>query len=297
MSDQVPPVFIVGAQRSGTTMLRLMLNAHGSFAVPFESDFLQPLKEGLVRRSLGDKQAVELALDALANEKFTSKGKIVEDRPAVLAHSICTYAELIVAVFTEYAKSRGKPRWGIKTPSYQTQIDVLNELFPDATVVHIVRDGRDVLVSRRGLSWGGHNTPQLAHDWRWQVLMGRKLGRMLGSRYMEIRYEDLVQDPEVSLTQLCAFLGERFDAAMLRYHEHAAAEIPKDSMKWHEASVSAPNKNKIYQWKDKLPLADQILFQEVAGDALAAFGYQPVSAHARIRTGLKRIYYALPGRR
>jgi len=297
MSAQVPPVFIVGAQRSGTTMLRLMLNAHRSFAVPFESDFLQPLNKGLVRKELADKQTVELALDALANEKFTSKGRIVEDKQAILAHQIGTYAELLVAVFTEYAKSRGKPRWGIKTPSYQTQIDVLQELFPDARVVHIVRDGRDVLVSRRSLPWGGDNTPELAHDWRWQVLMGRKLGRMLGSRYKEMRYEDLIQNPEASLRQLCEFLGETFDTGMLKYHEHAAAEMPSDSVKWHEASVSAPDKGKIYQWKNKLPLPDQILFQEVAGDALATLGYEPVSARSRVRTGLKRIYYALPRRR
>lgn len=296
MPHQLPPVFVVGAQRSGTTMLRLMLNAHPSFSVPFETDFLSPLTQGTVTRELRDRTAVESALDALASEKFTAKGQIITDREAILARPISSYAELLDAAFGEYARARGKPRWGIKTPSYQTQIDLLHELFPDARVIHIVRDGRDVLLSRMRIRWARGSTPQQAHDWRWQVLVGRKLGRMLGPLYCEIRYEDLVDDPEIVLRGVCRFLDEPFDDQMLRYPEHSESELPRDSMKWHEKSVSAPDKSKKYEWKKALPLADQIIFQEIAGDALAAFGYEPVLRNAKIRAGLKRIYYALPGR-
>jgi hypothetical protein len=295
MSHQFPPVFIVGAQRSGTTMLRLMLNAHPSFSVPFETDFLSPLTNKEVPRELQDRTAVESALDALAREKFTAKGQIITDRDAILACPIRSYADLLNAAFGEYARARGKPRWGVKTPSYQTQLDLLHELFPDSRIIHIVRDGRDVLVSRRRIRWARGSTPQQAHDWRWQVLLGHKLGRMLGPHYCEIRYEDLVDEPENVLRGICDFVGEPYDDQMLRYRDNSATEMPQESMKWHKMSVLAPDKSKKFEWKKALSLPDQIIFQEIAGDALSEFGYEIVVRRAKIRTGLKRIYYALPG--
>lgn len=287
------PVFIVGAQRSGTTMLRLMLNAHPRFAVPFESDFLAPLARGLVPATFATPDAARAALDALAEEKFTRKAGLVEDKAALLNRPIHTYAELLDAVFGEHARTRGKPCWGIKTPGYATRIDEIHQLFPGARLVHIVRDGRDVALSNRRISWGTSHTPIIAHDWRWQVLTGRKCGRMLGGNYFELRYEDLVRDSERTLRRLCEFLNEPFDPAMLRYHESAANEMPQDSLQWHQNSISAPRAEKVFEWRSALPVADQVLFQEIAGDALDAFGYERVPQGARIRTGFKRAYYAL----
>jgi len=288
------PVFIVGAQRSGTTMLRLMLNAHARFAVPFESDFLRPLVAGNAPREFASSEDIRRAVDALADEKFTMKAAVIADRNEIAASQLRSYADLVIRVFADFARSKGKARWGIKTPGYTTNIDLLHDLFPQARIIHIVRDGRDVLLSRRKIKWGGKNTLKIAQDWRWQVLMGRKLGMMTRGQYMEIRYEDLVQDAPVVLKRICNFLGEEFDANMLSYHEHGKDEMPADSLAWHGSSVSAPDASKIYAWKTQLPRTEQQLFQEIARDALVAFEYEIVPYDGRrIVPRLKRAYYAM----
>lgn len=294
MKETTPlPVFVVGAQRSGTTMLRLMLNSHSRFAVPFETDFLAPMFSGTVPSIFSGPDDARRSLDLLADEKFSRKGCLVADKQVILSRPLRGYSDLLEAVFLEYAHRKSKPRWAIKTPGYVTQIDEINKLFPDARLIHIVRDGRGVALSNRRISWGSSHTPTVAREWRWQVMIGRKTGRMLGDRYYEVRYEDLVLDTESTLRRLCAFLNEPYDAGMLDYHEAAATEMPADSLKWHEASISAPNASKADEWRSALPAADQILFDELAGDALDAFGYPRSTARAPVRTAMTRVYYAL----
>src|SRR5262249_39288177 len=94
-----PPFFVVGAQRSGTTMLRLMLNSHPRIAVPFESEFLRPCQNLAQYGDLQDKSNVEKLLLALADDPWTKKGKIIEEPEAILAEPIATYGDLLTAVF------------------------------------------------------------------------------------------------------------------------------------------------------------------------------------------------------
>jgi hypothetical protein len=196
-------------------------------------------------------------------------------------------------VLRVYARSRGKPRFGVKTPSYASEIDSIHSILPRSRIIHIVRDGRDVAVSNRGVSWGSSHVVRVARDWRWQVLVGRKLGNMLGSQYLEIRYEDLVHSPERELARACEFLDVPFDRSMLDYHETAAGEMPADSLRWHGASVSAPDQRKAGAWRHALSVADQLLFEEAAGDALDLFGYPRANAKAGLALPLKRAYYAV----
>lgn len=286
------PFFVVGVQRSGTTVLRLMLNKHPRIAVPFETDFLQilPLAESI--GPLGERANQRVVLEALAKEPFTAKGEILTDVEAVLRHRAGSFGELLAAVFDEWCKARGKPRWGVKTPGYVTEMDTLALHFPEALFIHIVRDGRDVLLSNKGLSWGSKRLPRVARDWRFKALLGRKMGRMLGEeRYLELRYEDLIRTPRDELRRICAFLGEDYDPMMLTYHEDAEREMPATSLQWHRSSVSRPDASKVFAWQRQMSLADAILFDEYAGDALALFGYERVQRSPTLLTRLKHTYY------
>jgi hypothetical protein len=288
-----PPVVIVGAQRSGTTMLSLMLNSHPDLAVPFESDFLAPLSQGISRVPFASRADAERAVSALAVEPFSRRGGLVEDPLEVLNECPRDYAELVRFVMARYARRRGKRRWGVKSPGYNARLDEVIELWPDAFLVHIVRDGRDVAVSNRHVSWGSCHTPRVARDWRWKVMLGRKSGRMRAGQYHEVRYEDLVRSPGEALSTLCGFLGLRYDSGMLDYHLAARAEMPAGSLQWHESSVSRPDSRKIGAWRSQLPLSDVLLFQEEAGDALETFGYDLVTPRARLSVALRRTYYTL----
>lgn len=288
------PVFIVGAQRSGTTMLRLMLNMHPNLVIPFESVFIPEIYRQLDSYgSLDCKENIARLLEVIADHPFVRRGKLIQDKTAILACNPRTYSELVRAIYAVYAESKGKPRWGDKTPSYVTEIDVLRHLFPDCLVIHIVRDGRDVAVSRRGLHWGSTNLPKLARDWSWQVTLGHKMGAMLDGRYLEIRYEDLVLEPEATLVKVCHFIGEPYSSKMLDYSIGADSEMPAESLSYHRESVQPPNRGKVLMWKQVMSREDQIIFEQVAGETLEVFGYELRGIQSTWRTRLKNLRYAL----
>ena len=292
------PFFVVGSQRSGTTMLRLMLNKHPDLCVPHESGFI--VEQARQADRFGDlAQADNRArlVDAIAAHRFVVAGKLLPDRDAVLAEPAASYAEVVDAIFRCYARARGKRRWGDKTPDYGQDIGVLWSLFPGAQFIHVVRDGRDVALSLRTLSWGSRNMIGLARDWAWKTIVPHKVGAALGPRhYMEIRYEDLVREPEAGLRRICAFLGERYDPAMLSYAEDAAKEVPAGSLQWHRTSVSPPDKARAEAWRTRMSVADRAIFEEHAAEALALFGYELERHPPSWGTRLRKLRYLLVNR-
>ena len=195
------------------------------------------------------------------------------------------------AIFTEYAKRKGKVRWGDKTPSHVMELDVIWKLFPDCRVVHLVRDGRDVALSMRRVDWGSSHIPRVAENWRWMTTLGRKMGAFLGDRYCEVHYEDLVTKPEETLRSICAFLEEPYHENLLRHHLTAQQEMPEESMKWHGDSVRMPDPSKVFAWKHRMSLADRIIFEQVAGAELEMFGYLRENHPQTFGSRLKSLYY------
>ena len=117
------PFFILGAQRSGTTMLRLMINRHPHLAVPHETAFMTVFYPKLSSYGdLANHQNARRLLDDISEYHLVVRGGHVTDKDAILSHSITSYSELINAIMTEYAKSKGKERWGDKTPYYTVDI-------------------------------------------------------------------------------------------------------------------------------------------------------------------------------
>lgn len=291
MRDQhEAPFFVVGAQRSGTTMLRLMLNQHSELCVPFESVFIPAFYRRL--NEYGDlraQESMERLLDDIIADPWVQKAKLVPDRQAVLAQEPVDYAGLVDAIFGAYAQAQGKSRWGDKTPGYVEDLDLINRLFPECRVIHLVRDGRDVALSLAGVSWGSRDLIKNAADWRWKAVLGRKMGGLMGPRYLEVFYEDLVSNPREVLGEICDFLGAEYEDSMLRYSEAAQGEMPARSLRWHRSSIAPPDRSKVQAWRAHMPLSDQIVFDDVAGDALDLFGYQRVR---RQRTWSSRIRYA-----
>lgn len=294
----VCPIFIVGAQRSGTTMLRLMLNAHSHIAIPFESDFIPKFYRRLDEyEDLHQAENISRLLGDIAAQPFVKKSNLVRSRSSVLAQQPQSYSELIAAIYKVYAESEGKIRWGDKDPDYICEIDVLWNLFPRCQIIHIVRDGRGVANSLRKLEWGSRNLLKLARDWSWRVTLGHKMGMMVGPHnFMEIKYEDLVLAPESSLRRICDFLNDSFDQKMLSYHESAAAAMPQTSLKFHASSVRPPDPGKVNAWRHEMGLADQILFEEVAGRTLAEFGYVCEGRRSDWRSKLMELKYSLVDR-
>ena len=276
-------------------MLRLMINSHPNLAVPHETGFITEYMHELDKYGdLGEKSNCRRLLDDIAQHHHVVRGGHISDSNKILAHPIKDYADLVDAILAEYAAAYGKPRWGDKTPSYTSEIDLLWKLFPGCKIIHLVRDGRDVLISQRKMEWMSNSVPRLAEGWRWTTTLCHKVGSVLGDDYyLELRYEELVCDAAGAMRRICDFLGEPFERAMLEHDKVAESMVPTESRKWHEHSVRAPDTSKLYAWKEQLSVSDRIIFEQIAGDALELFGYEIERRPSTLRSKLKKLYYAI----
>ena len=278
-------------------MLRLMLNAHSRLSIPFESAFVPKFYRCADQYGdLAQHQNIARLLEDIRRERHVVRGELIPDAAAVLATGPKSYAGLVNAIFATHAATKSKPRWGDKTPGYGSDLDILWKLFPGSKVIHVVRDGRDVALSNRTLSWGIYSMPRVASAWRWETLLTRKLGHMIDAHYLEVRYEDLVQDPERELRRICTHIGERYEPTMLEYHRSARDEMPRESLQWHGSSVLPPDKGKAFQWQRQLSRTDRIIFEDHAGDALEAFGYLREFLAPTIASRARMLMYAVLGR-
>lgn len=264
------PFFIVGSARSGTTLLRLILNAHRDVAVPPESRFIVELYEGNDIIDVGD-----FLRRLSAHKRFKTWDIPVAVVQGELGETErIGYADAIRSTFKAYADANGKTLWGDKTPRYVESLDLLSGLFPEARFIHLIRDGRNVALSYANVPFGPKTVGKAAALWAKRVLAGRDACPRIGKeRYLEIRYEDLVEDTEGETKDICSFLDLDFDPGMMDYTERARGSVlPRASM-YNPHVKEKPQKN-VRSWESSMP-SDQIeIFEAVAGDVLSLLGYE-----------------------
>ena len=279
-------------------MLRLMLNNHPNLAIPHETAFITTFYPKLADYGdLSEAPNRRRLLADVTRYHLVERGQLIPDPEAVLRRQIVNYRDFIEAIFQAYAESQGKPRWGDKTPFYTTDIDIIRTIFPDCKIIHLVRDGRDVILSQRKMEWMSSNLPKLARDWAWKATLVHKVGAVLGPDFLEVYYEDLVRDPKETLEQICRFLEEPYLPEVLSFAEIAESVVPKESRQWHQNSIRSPDPTKLGQWRIKLPKADRIIFEQEAGAALDLFGYEREHLVSNWASRLFKLYYLVFKRR
>ena len=192
-----------------------------------------------------------------------------------------TGADAVAGLYAAYATARGKPRYADKTPSHLQAVDLLAERFPNARFLHIVRDGRDVTASVLTMDFGPERFAEAARSWRRRVLRAHRSGQTLGPlRYREVHYEQLVADPEAVLREACAFFEVEYSPAMLQYHERADEFLGGLRHTHHIQGIRRPPTVGVRNWRLDLTPHQISVFDEIAGTALDALGYE--------RSGLRR---------
>ena len=268
-----PPLLVLGVRRSGTTLLRVMLDRNPELAVPDESYFVPQIAD----RHRG-RIDVEAFVDDLRRLPTLLDWGVEPGDVRVRLRPGATVADGVRAVYETYAAKAGKPRWGDKTPMYMQHLGLLERLFPDALFLHLVRDGRDACLSflavPPGIMTEGWGHPRdaagFACQWRIEVDAARALGRRISSRrYLELRYEELVAEPEPALRAICAFAGLPYDAGMLDY----AGRVDV-SGKPHQTSLTRAPTPGLRDWRSGMPPGDVAAFERIAGDVLAGLGYE-----------------------
>jgi hypothetical protein len=153
-------------------------------------------------------------------------------------------------------------------------IPFLARTFPEAHFIHLVRDGRDVALSYLAADFGVESLGEAAIYWRRFVRTGYRDGRRLGGRYREVRYEDLLEDPERVLRSLCEFVRLPYDPAMLRYQSQAERILATTSHAEHHQRIHLPPTRGLRDWRTQMDRRQVVLFEALAGDVLTEFGYE-----------------------
>jgi hypothetical protein len=269
------PIFVVGYERSGTTLLQAMLGAHPHIAAPPELHFLLRIVE--LRDYYGDltdDDNLRRAVHDTVNpplEMLDGCGFDEEVLVGAARQTERSYRSLLHVVMDDFARRQGKPRWSEKTPG-QTARAVL-ALCPDAQVVHIVRDPRDVVASALEAPWSSMPARVHAENWRAFVTDNARVGEESGpGTYLQVRYEDLSADAYAVLRDLTTFLGEPFDPDMVDDLAARRATVAATAT-WQHGALEAVDSSRAGTWRHRLPWRARAQVVAVTHRLLAGLGY------------------------
>jgi len=273
--DFIDPFFIIGAQRSGTTLLRLILNAHSKIAIPEEGTFWMPLlreQRGHFAENISTTRLQGYLRYIRINDQFKvwemNDDDIFEELEATEKISL---PELMTCFYRKYAERHNKSGWGDKTPSFFRMVSDLKVLFPRAKFIHIVRDGRDAYLSLRKREKGRKNSAVAAYEWSYKIQKVRdEFSALADDRHFEVRYESMVSDPENSARQICDFLGLEFEPEMLDFWKVSEKFIGDHHSDLIFQPVSAKSTG---NWTSGLSRKEVLYFEYFASHWLTEFDY------------------------
>jgi hypothetical protein len=299
------PIFIIGSERSGTTLLLAILASHPRIAVPEVTWYYPRFRPYLHSYGdLSDAGNFETLAHEMANGLRVPFWRMADVNPASFGAEIASRAAEIersfggvfAAMFERYANHVGKPRWGEKTPGNVFYIKQILEDFPNAQFVYICRDCRDASAEFIDSQFGPTNAYNAAVMWRDGQEAVKPFRESLGSdQWINIRYEDFVRRPVDSLKALCTFLGEEYTDELMAFHLSPVAQrrgMTKDN--WALAHPISDRHVGIY--KHQLSIDQQRIIAWVAGDQMRELGYDDLAEPMKLPTGQIELIEEMDGR-
>lgn len=277
------PILIFGALRSGTSLLSRLLDAHSRISIPFESHlFNQWANRAEAYGDLDQKEnKIRLIRDII---RF---GVVRDWTPRPNAEEVTDhlpgpgFASVARTFMTCAAHSAGKPRWGEKTPHHTLVQDLVFEAWPEAVVVMIYRDPRDVALSWKNARFGGNHVVPFAQSWSKYVEACEAVRERLPlNSWCEVYYENLVSDTEQELTRLMSFLGEEFQPNQLQFHSRGGSWKTDQR---NEMQLRKPvSKDSVWRWKTGLSKREVRLVEAMTGPIMERHGYVRAFPQARL---------------
>jgi hypothetical protein len=285
------PVFVLGCGRSGTKMLYHTLLSAGGFAVYHaESNAFNLI--GLRFGNLAKLENRRALMDHwLRSKLFERSGLTREEIEPRILQDCHNAADFLRILMETIARKQGVERWAESTPLHLLYLPVIKRLFPDALIVHIIRDGRDVTVSLDRIGW----IKPLPWDtkrrllvpaifWRWIVGKGRKYGRNMAGDYMEVHFEDVVRKPHETLATLGAFIDHDLDQERIQQNAQGTLRDPNSSFRGDGREVES---NPIERWKTVLKKTEIAQLEGVIGNLLRETEYELASTPDEIQRSRK----------
>lgn len=254
-SDLDRPVFLTGFARSGTTWVNELFRDYLDAGLVNEGQFI--ITFGLRLRHYGDlriRKNHDRLMRDLSRDRFFSILKMNYSTTIDWARVKAVPPEfpaIVREILRQIAQHLGKHRIGSKYPAFGRYAGLLNTLFPDCLIVHVVRDGRDCALSHRRMTWGHQNTFAAAVHWRNYLYALHDSSQSMPGRYLEVRYEDLLSKPEPTVQAL-----ERFVAG---------SKSTSGTRLFMKERYPMLRPDKIGQWQERMPRRSQAIFESVAG--------------------------------
>lgn len=288
------PIFLIGAPRSGTTLLRVMLDRHPSVHICNETYYFYYVYER--RKAFGNLSDAGNRLRLIGQYMETRRGGGLGLEPRlsrdILMAEGHTYRDFFRTVLRLAAESQGKTRWGEKTPQHAFHSEVLCSWFPDSTLIHLVRDPRDVVSSLRRMPWAPNNVVANTRIWLRHVAAAMRCETL--PNYVLVRYEDLVADPERVLRHVCERIGEPYSSSML-----ASDGTPAEGKEWwFRRAYQGVTPNRVNKWRESLSEKETSIVEWLAGPQMEQFGYSCSGPPAsnRVKIGVLAAAAAESGR-
>jgi hypothetical protein len=269
-------IFIIGVGRSGTTLLMTMLNAHSEICFPPETTFLHRyICNPKIHRIIEKKN--QSFFHSLLNKdtNFKRIGMKPEHIISNLSFNM-DLKKIYLNMLNKYAASKNKSIIGDKYPRNLELLPEMKFLFPDAYIIHIIRDPRDVIASRLK-TWWGQRRNFISHVGitREMLKLASEQGRKLyGERYHELRYEDLLSDPEKELIEVCKKIGVSYEKKMLNFQESASQIVQKEELAHKRNNLKPLIRNNIEKWKKDLSLLKVVLIEAGCRRNMKTYRYE-----------------------
>lgn len=277
-------IFLTGVGRSGTTVLQSMLHSHSQISFSVETHFV---KRYVVPFLLSGKKPNP---EEIQKDRFIHR--LSPQKQSELLESKYSNLEDLRGAFLKMLKPEDRnsvPFLGDKDTEHVRYFSHIKKFFPDAFMIHIIRDPRDVVASRLKTEWGAKRSLEFhIAEYQYYLKKVRREGeRLFGEKFYELKYEDLLEDPQLILTDVLEELGLTFEPEMLDFYKNVNELVSEDEKKW-KGNVDKPlNKSNKGKWRDSLDDSDAAILQHGLEDFFEEMGYDMVSAKIQMIQKLK----------
>jgi hypothetical protein len=278
------PVFVLGSPRSGTTLLYDMLLSAGGFAVYLaESNVFNLLSPRF--GDFGSRASRGKILEAwLSSKLFRASGLEAEQIRRRILQDCRSAGDFLRIVMEDICRMQGAARWAENSPEAMLYLPLIKELIPDALILHIIRDGRDVATSLgklryvRPFPWEKlYSVVGCGIYWEWILQQGREFGRTLGGDYMEVRFERLLAQPQETLDRIGGFIHQSLDYATIQRVGYGSVSKPNTSFR---SQAPKDGFNPVGRWRSSFTPHELLLFERLVGATLTELGYPLATAAA-----------------
>jgi hypothetical protein len=281
----IPLFFIIGRPRSGTTLLRVLFEAHPNVLIPPESPFIISLYKKYGKVTSWDEPTIKEFCDDLFKQRYFDKWLIEKE---TLYHSLMeskgenTFQTLVRKVYLTYSSVFEKDEIrliGDKNPAYSLYVQRIHQLFPEARIIHITRDYRDNYLSLIKVNFEVPIVPLVIYRWKFAYRRMQKMKKLHPGLIYSLKYEDLAAEPERNFGKVCQFLGIDYDPSVMSFYKKKA-EVEKaysgsdDLNQVHKSLFNPISTDRMNLWQTEMSPRDIRIADLVAGKTAEKAGYQ-----------------------